>query len=75
MPEIDIRLIDAPNEPALGLGEASVGPTGAAIGNCADYGSRLRHGARRTGGEQREAERECGARGKGAGENCSVTHR
>ena len=33
VPEIDIRLIDAPNEPALGLGEASVGPTGAAIGN------------------------------------------
>jgi CO/xanthine dehydrogenase Mo-binding subunit len=32
-PEIDIRLIEAPNEPALGLGEASVGPTGAAIGN------------------------------------------
>jgi CO/xanthine dehydrogenase Mo-binding subunit len=33
VPEIDIRLIDAPNEPTLGLGEASVGPTGAAIGN------------------------------------------
>jgi CO/xanthine dehydrogenase Mo-binding subunit len=33
VPEIDIRLIDNPNEPALGLGEASVGPTGAAIGN------------------------------------------
>jgi nicotinate dehydrogenase subunit B len=33
VPEIDIRVIDAPNEPALGLGEASVGPTGAAIGN------------------------------------------
>ena len=33
VPEIDIRLIEAPNEPALGLGEASVGPTGAAIGN------------------------------------------
>ena len=33
VPEIDIRLIDAPNDPALGLGEASVGPTGAAIGN------------------------------------------
>ena len=33
VPEIDIQLIDAPNEPALGLGEASVGPTGAAIGN------------------------------------------
>jgi len=33
VPEIDIRLIDAPNEAALGLGEASVGPTCAAIGN------------------------------------------
>ena len=33
VPEIEIELIDAPNEPALGLGEASVGPTGAAIGN------------------------------------------
>ena len=33
VPEIDIRLVDAPNEPTLGLGEASVGPTGAAIGN------------------------------------------
>ena len=33
VPEIEIRMIDNPNEPALGLGEASVGPTGAAIGN------------------------------------------
>ena len=33
VPEIEIELIDTPNEPALGLGEASVGPTGAAIGN------------------------------------------
>ena len=33
VPEIEIALIDNPNEPALGLGEASVGPTGAAIGN------------------------------------------
>lgn len=33
IPEIDIELIDNPGEPALGLGEASVGPTGAAIGN------------------------------------------
>jgi CO/xanthine dehydrogenase Mo-binding subunit len=32
-PEIEIQLLDSPNEPALGLGEASVGPTGAAIGN------------------------------------------
>jgi nicotinate dehydrogenase subunit B len=33
IPEIDIRLIDNPNEPTLGLGECSVGPAGAAIGN------------------------------------------
>jgi nicotinate dehydrogenase subunit B len=33
VPEIAIELIDNPNEPTLGLGEASVGPTGAAIGN------------------------------------------
>jgi nicotinate dehydrogenase subunit B len=33
VPEIKIELIDNPNEPTLGLGEASVGPTGAAIGN------------------------------------------
>jgi CO/xanthine dehydrogenase Mo-binding subunit len=33
VPEIEITLIDNPNEPTLGLGEASVGPTGAAIGN------------------------------------------
>jgi CO/xanthine dehydrogenase Mo-binding subunit len=33
VPEIEIELMDAKNEPALGLGEASVGPTGAAIGN------------------------------------------
>jgi CO/xanthine dehydrogenase Mo-binding subunit len=33
VPEIEIELIEAQNEPALGLGEASVGPTGAAIGN------------------------------------------
>jgi CO/xanthine dehydrogenase Mo-binding subunit len=33
IPEIEIELIDAQDQPALGLGEASVGPTGAAIGN------------------------------------------
>ena len=44
VPEIDIRLIEAPNEPALGLGEASVGPTGAAIGNAVAraLGTRIR---------------------------------
>ena len=33
IPEIEIELIDNPNEPTLGLGEGAVGPTGAAIGN------------------------------------------
>jgi nicotinate dehydrogenase subunit B len=33
IPEIEIEMIDNPNEPTLGLGEASVGPTGAAIAN------------------------------------------
>ena len=33
IPEIEIELIDNPDEPTLGLGEASIGPTGAAIGN------------------------------------------
>jgi CO/xanthine dehydrogenase Mo-binding subunit len=33
IPEFEIRLIDNPKEPALGLGECSVGPAGAAIGN------------------------------------------
>jgi CO/xanthine dehydrogenase Mo-binding subunit len=32
-PEIEIALMDERNEPALGLGEAAVGPTAAAIGN------------------------------------------
>jgi nicotinate dehydrogenase subunit B len=44
VPEIDIRFIDAPNEPTLGLGEAAVGPTGAAIGNAVAraLGTRIR---------------------------------
>jgi CO/xanthine dehydrogenase Mo-binding subunit len=33
IPEIEIEIIDNPGEPTLGLGEGSVGPTGAAIGN------------------------------------------
>ena len=33
VPEIDIQLVDAPEQPSLGLGEAAVGPTAAAIGN------------------------------------------
>jgi CO/xanthine dehydrogenase Mo-binding subunit len=44
IPEIEIALIDNPNEPTLGLGEASVGPTGAAIGNAVAHalGKRVR---------------------------------
>jgi CO/xanthine dehydrogenase Mo-binding subunit len=44
IPEIDIRLIEAPNEPALGLGEASLGPTAGAIGNAVAraLGTRIR---------------------------------
>jgi CO/xanthine dehydrogenase Mo-binding subunit len=36
--------VEAPNEPTLGLGEASVGPTGAAIGNAVAraLGTRIR---------------------------------
>ncbi len=33
IPEIEIALIDNPNQPTLGLGECSVGPAGAAIAN------------------------------------------
>jgi nicotinate dehydrogenase subunit B len=45
VPEIEINLIDMPDEPTLGLGEASVGPTGAAIGNAVAraLGKRIRH--------------------------------
>ena len=45
IPEIEIELIDNPNEPTLGLGECSVGPTGAAIGNAVAraLGARIRH--------------------------------
>ena len=38
IPEIDVEMIDNPNEPTLGLGEASVGPTCAAIGNAVARG-------------------------------------
>ena len=39
------ELIDNPNEPTLGLGECSVGPIGAAIGNAVAraLGARIRH--------------------------------
>jgi nicotinate dehydrogenase subunit B len=44
VPEIEIRFIDASDEPALGLGEVSMGPTAAAIGNAVAraLGARIR---------------------------------
>ncbi|MBT8336493.1 MAG: molybdopterin-dependent oxidoreductase [Gemmatimonadetes bacterium] len=44
-PEIDVVLIDRPDEPSVGVGEAAQGPTSAAIANAvADaVGVRLRH--------------------------------
>jgi CO/xanthine dehydrogenase Mo-binding subunit len=44
VPEVDIRFIEAPHEPALGLGEASLGPAAAAIGNAVAraLGTRIR---------------------------------
>jgi nicotinate dehydrogenase subunit B len=45
VPEIDIRFIPAPDEPALGLGEVAMGPTVAAIGNAVAraLGTRIRN--------------------------------
>jgi CO/xanthine dehydrogenase Mo-binding subunit len=44
VPEIEVRFIHATDEPALGLGEASLGPTAAAIGNAVAraLGTRIR---------------------------------
>jgi CO/xanthine dehydrogenase Mo-binding subunit len=44
VPEIEVRLVDAPGQPALGLGECAQGPTAAAIGNAVAraLGSRIR---------------------------------
>jgi len=33
VPEVRVELIDRPEQPPLGVGEASMGPTAAAIGN------------------------------------------
>jgi nicotinate dehydrogenase subunit B len=33
VPPVDVVLLDRPGEAALGAGEASIGPTAAAIGN------------------------------------------
>src|SRR5262249_62325715 len=44
VPEVEVHFIDAPQEAALGLGEASLGPTAAAIGNAVAraLGTRIR---------------------------------
>ncbi len=44
VPEVEIRFIERPDAPALGLGEASLGPTAAAIGNAVAraLGTRIR---------------------------------
>jgi CO/xanthine dehydrogenase Mo-binding subunit len=44
VPEIEVRFIERPDEPALGLGEAALGPTAAAIGNAVAraLGTRIR---------------------------------
>jgi CO/xanthine dehydrogenase Mo-binding subunit len=44
VPKVEVRFVDAPDEPTLGLGEASHGPTAAAIGNAVAraLGTRIR---------------------------------
>jgi CO/xanthine dehydrogenase Mo-binding subunit len=44
VPEIDTVLVDAPDQPTLGMGEATLGPTAAAIGNAVAHalGMRIR---------------------------------
>ncbi len=44
VPEIDCVLIDAPDQPSLGMGECTIGPTTAAIGNAVAHalGARIR---------------------------------
>ena len=45
VPEIESRLIDRPDEPPLGMGECTIGPTAAAIGNAVAHalGTRIRN--------------------------------
>jgi nicotinate dehydrogenase subunit B len=45
VPDIEIALVEAPNEPPLGMGEVTHGPIAAAIGNAVAraLGTRLRH--------------------------------
>ena len=42
VPEIETALIEAPHEPSLGVGECSVGPTAAAIGNAVAHALGMR---------------------------------
>ncbi len=44
VPEITCALIDAPDQPSLGMGECTIGPTAAAIGNAVAHalGTRIR---------------------------------
>lgn len=44
IPEIDAEVIDAPDQPSLGVGECTVGPTAAAVGNAVAHalGVRIR---------------------------------
>ena len=44
MPEIETVLVDAPDQPTLGMGECTMGPTAAAIGNAVAHalGVRIR---------------------------------
>ena len=44
VPEIEVALIDRPDEPSLGVGECAIGPTAAAIGNAVAHalGTRIR---------------------------------
>ena len=42
VPPVDVVLLDRPGEPALGAGEASIGPTAAAIGNALAAATGLR---------------------------------
>ena len=44
VPEISTEIIDAPDQPSLGMGECTFGPTAAAIGNAVAHalGTRIR---------------------------------
>jgi CO/xanthine dehydrogenase Mo-binding subunit len=42
VPPVDVVLLDRPDQPAVGAGEASIGPTAAAIGNALHAATGLR---------------------------------